>query len=473
MIPMISRMTVAARVSLSAALVGLFTLSAQPAGAVPIERVVSPGGIEAWLVRQPTVPLVAMEFAFVGGSSQDPAAKAGVANMVSRLLDEGAGDLDSKAFQEEIEKRAIELNFNAGQDYFRGSLRTLNEQRDKAFELLGLALRTPRFDSEPVERTRAQIISGLRRDTTNPGSIASRRWWETAFPNHPYGRPLSGTLESVPGITADDLKAYTRRTFARSDLKIAIVGDIDAATVGTMLDRVFGPLPAKAELQAVPNVRLQGAGERVFVELDVPQTVITFGGEGIARSDPDFMAAYIVNHILGGGSFSSRLYNEVREKRGLAYSVHSSLYWLRHASVYVGGTATRADRSNDAADIIAQEMRRMAQDGPTADELEKAKSYLKGSYALGFDTSTKVASNLVQIQTDNLGIDYVNRRAAMIDAVTLDDAKRVAKRLLGGGLLMTVVGRAQGTATAPPAPAGAPVPPPAKAPATTPARPKG
>jgi zinc protease len=404
----------------------------------------SPGGIEIWLVREAAVPLITMEFAFLGGTGQDPAGKGGVANMVAQLLDEGAGDLDAKAFQLKLEERAIELSFRTGKDYFHGTLRTLAEHREHAFDLLRLALNAPRFDPEPVERVRAQVLSGLRRDTTSPNSLASRRWWEAAFPDHPYGRPVGGTLESVPNIAIDDLKSYPRRVFAREHLKIAVVGNVDAQTVGALVDRVFAPLPAKPELQPVAPASPRGLGRRVVIPLDVPQTVVTFGGSGIHRREPDFMAAYVVNHILGGGSFSSRLYREIREQRGLAYSVHESLVWLRNAAIFVGGTATRADRTGEALEIIEKEIGRFAAEGPTEEELAKAKAYLKGSYALNLDTSSKIASQLVQIQIDELGIDYISRRNALIDAVTLADARRVAKRLLGGGLLVTVVGRPQG-----------------------------
>lgn len=423
-------------------------LGAAPAGAMNIERIVSPAGIEAWLVRQ-SVPLVSMSYAFHGGSTQDPADKAGAANMAANMLDEGAGDLDRKAFHERLESRAIELSFRVGRDYFHGSLRTLNEHRDEAFDLLRLALTAPRFSADALERVRGQELSALRRDTTNPNDLASRRWWQAAFPDHPYGQVSRGTLETVPKITADDLRDYVRRTFARNELKIAIVGDIDAKAAGELIDRAFANLPAHNDLRAVPSADASGLGRRIVIQVDVPQAVVTFGGRGIARNDPDFMAAYIVNHILGGGSFSSRLYKEVREKRGLAYGVSDSLVWLKRSAVVLGGTATRADRTGDALAIIESETRRMAEEGPTAEELAAAKSFLKGSFALGLDTSTKIATMLVQIQLDNLGMDYIDRRSGLIDAVTIADAKRVAKRLYGGGLLVTVAGRPAGvTSTA-------------------------
>ena len=427
----------------AAAVSALFSIVA-PASAMTIERIVSPLGIEAWLVRDKSVPLVAMNYAFHGGSSQDTADKAGAANMAANMLDEGAGELDAKVFHERMESRAIELSFRVGRDYFHGSLKTLLEHRDEAFDLLRLALNAPRFDADAMERTRAQLISSLRRETTSPNSLASKRWWEAAFPDHPYGREGRGTLESVPAITPDDLRGYVKRVFARNELKIAIVGDIDAATAGAMIDRAFGGLPAKNDLRAVVPVEPRGLGRRIVIDIDVPQAVVTFGGPGLARNDPDFMAGYIVNHILGGGSFSSRLYREVREKRGLAYGVSDSLVWFRSAAVSIGGTQTRAERTGDALAIIEQEAKRMAEEGPNAEELAKAKSYLKGSYALSLDTSTKIAAQLIQIQIDDLGIDYIKNRNSLIDAVTIADAKRAAKRLYGSGMLVTVAGRPKG-----------------------------
>jgi zinc protease len=437
-------MSIALRRAAAGILAALFLIAAWPAQATNIERVTSPGGIEIWLVREATVPLIAIDFAFTGGAAQDPADKSGTANMAVSLLDEGAGELDDRAFHELLERKAIELNFNATRDYIRGTLRTLKENENQAFDLLRLALTAPRFEPGAVERVRSQIFSQLQRQSTTPNDIASRNWWSTAFPDHPYGRAVNGSLDALPRITIDDMKSYVQRVFVRETLKIGVVGDIDAATAGRLIDQTFGSLPSKPELRQVPDATPQGLSRRNVIDLDVPQAVVTYGGPGLARKDPDFMAGYIVNHILGGGSFSSRLYKEVREKRGLAYGVFNSLVWLRHAAVMIGGTATRADATGQALEVIESETHRMAKDGPTQEELEKAKTYLKGSFALGLDTSTKIASQLVQMQLDDLGIDYIERRPALIDAVTLDDTRRVAKRLLEPSLLVTVVGRPQG-----------------------------
>ena len=423
--------------------------------AAKIQHLISPGGIEAWFVQDATVPLIAMEYGFGGGASQDPADKPGVANMVASLLDEGSGDLDSRTYHERLERRAIELSFNASRDHLRGSLRMLKDNKDEAFELLRTALTSPHFDPVDVERIRAQVMSGLRRETSNPSSLANRKFQEVAFPNHPYGRPANGTLESVPTIQLADLKDYVRRVLARDTLKIAVVGDVDPATLGRLLDQTFGALPAKADLVPVADIEATKPPQRFFIPLDVPQTLVTFGGPGIKRDDPKFMAAYVVNHILGGGGLSSRLYKEVREKRGLAYSVGEYLLWMEHSALFVGNTGTRADRAGESVDAIDQEVRRMAEQGPTQQELDEAKSYLKGSQMLALDTSSKLASALLQYQIDRLGIDYIERRNALVDAVTLDDAKAAAQRLWGQGLNTVIVGRTPQAAAAPAAPAPA------------------
>jgi zinc protease len=426
---------------------GITTASA----ATKIQHVVSPGGIEAWFVQDATVPLVAMEYAFGGGAAQDPADKPGVSNMMAELLDEGAGDLDANTFHDRLERRAIQMSFGTSRDNLRGSLRMLKENSAEAFDLLRLALTEPRFDSEAVERIRAQIVSTLRRETTTPTSLANRAFWQLAYPDHPYGRPSNGTLDSASGIQAGDLREYKRRNLTKDSLKIAVVGDIDATTLGKLLDQTFGALPAKADLVPVPAVTATTPPKRVSIALDVPQTVVMFGGPGLKRDDPDFMTAYVVNHILGGGALSSRLYTEIREKRGLAYSVYQSLIWMDRSAVFVGTTATRADRATETVDAVDSEIRRMAEDGPTQKELDEAKSYLKGSQMLSLDTSLKIAGALLQYQLDKLPIDYIEKRNGLVDAVTLDDAKRVAKRLWGQGLLTVVIGRST-QASVPPQP---------------------
>ena len=355
----------ARRVGFMVGLAMTVMMSTPSHAAAKIQHLISPGGIEAWFVQDATVPLVAMEFGISGGAAQDPADKSGVGNMVAGLIDEGSGDLDSKTFHERLDRRAIELSFSVTRDYFRGSMRMLKDNRDEAFDLLRMSLTSPHFESADVERIRTQVLSGLKRDTSNPSALASRKFLQIAFGDHPYGQPSNGSLESVPNITIADLKDYVRRVLAKENLKIAVVGDIDAASLGRLLDQTFGALPAKASLTPVPDIEATRPPVREFIPLDVPQTVVMFGGPGIRRNDPNFMSAFVVNHILGGGALSSRLYREVREKRGLAYSVYDSLLWMDHSALFIGNTGTRADRAGETVDAVNTEVRRMAEDGPT------------------------------------------------------------------------------------------------------------
>lgn len=410
-----------------------------------VERVVSPGGIEAWLVEEHQVPLVALEFAFVGGSSQDPSGKAGVANLLTGLLDEGAGPYDSDAFQMRLADRAIELRFHADRDTFRGSLKTLTRHADEAFDLLRLALTEARLDATAIERVRAQVVAGLKHEANNPDSLAGRAFFAHAFPDHPYGRPVRGTIESVATLTREDVDLYRRAILARGSLAIVAVGAIDATTLGRLIDNVFGALPAKADLVAIAAAVPAGIGSRTVIDVDVPQSVVRFGGGGVARLDPDYLPAYVVNHILGGGVFTARLFREVREKRGLAYGVSTSLVPMRHAALMIGGTATKNERVGESIAVIEGEIRRLAAEGPDADELRLAKQYLIGSYALHFDTSTKIAGQLLQIAIEGLGIDYVERRNELLAAVTAQDVRRAGERLFrDDSLIVVVAGRPVG-----------------------------
>lgn len=411
-----------------------------------IQEVTSPGGIKAWLVEEHSVPLVAIRFAFEGGTAQDPDGKPGVANFLTAMLDEGAGDLEASAFQERMEDLAMRMSFSEGRDTFYGSFQTLSDNRDETIELLRLAVTEPRFDEAALERIRKQLIAGLAFAAKNPNRVAGRLWAETAFQGHPYGRPSNGTPETVAAITADDLRAYTKRVFAQENLHVAVVGDITADDLGRVLDRVFGDLPKSPDLKVIPEAEI-AAGTLKINQMPVPQSVAVFGMPGLKRDDPDFIAGYVTNHILGGGGFSSRLMEEVREKRGLAYSVYSYMQSFDHGAILAGQVATKNSALAQSLDVIRAEISQIAEKGVDQEGLDNAKSYLTGSYALRFDTSSKIASQLLAIQLEDLGIDYVNRRNALIDAVTLDDVKRVAARLMKPErLIIAIAGQPEGIA---------------------------
>lgn len=418
-----------------------------PALAVTVEKVTSPGGIEAWLVQDHANPIIALEATFAGGSSVE--AKPGLAHMMAGLLDEGAGPYDSQAFQGRLEDLSIGLSFKAGKDELAGSLKTLTENRDAAFDMFRLALTQPRFDKEPVERIRGQIIAGLTRELQNPNAVASRAWYKAAFGDHAYGRPGNGTPDSIKAIKSTELKAHAKSWLSRQGLIIGVVGDITPEQLAPLLDRTFGPLPAGHPAIAVSETTI--ASGRIIVEpRDIPQSVAVFGAPGIKRDDPDWFAAYVMNYILGGGGFSSRLTEEVREKRGLAYSVYSYLLPMDHAGILMGGVATQNARVKQSLDLIRQELARMAEHGPEESELADAKTYLTGSFPLSLDSTAAIAGLLVAMQADKLGIDYLDRRNALIEAVGMDQVKAAAKRLLDPDtLLIVVVGKPEGVNSTP------------------------
>lgn len=424
-------------------------IPALPAHAIDIKRVVSPGGIEAWLVEDQKIPVIALEWAFEGAGARDPEGKSGLANLAARSMDEGAGPYDSQAFQSRLRDNAISLGFDAGRDAYTGSLRTLRDTREEAFELARLAHAEPRFDEEPVERMRASILAGLRRDQSDPNYVARRVFYGTAYPDHPYGEEVRGTPESLARITPDDLRAFASRQLGRDRLLVTAAGAITPEELGPVLDRIFGALPAKSESAPLPDVLMKGQGETVVAQRPTAQSVLLLGQRGIPRSDPDWFAASVMNYVLGGGGFTSRLMEEVREKRGLSYGVYSYLVAMDHSALLIANGSTVNAKAGQALDIIRAEWARMAKDGVTDQELADAKTYLTGSFPLQFTSTNAIARIMLQVRRDRLGIDYLDRRDALINAVTKDDVRRVAARLLDpANLLTVVVGRPDGvTAT--------------------------
>lgn len=412
---------------------------AAPAAAITIQRV-SADGIEAWLVEDHTNPIIAVEVAFRGGAALDPPGKEGLAGLAVSLLDEGAGDLPSAAFQARLEDHSIELRFDADHDAVRGSLKTLSQHRELAFDLLRLALAAPRFDAAPVDRVRSQIQAMLRRQSEDPDTVADRALFAALFPGHPYARPVDGNAESLVAITADDLRAFVGRRLNRRDLIVGVVGDIDPPELARLVRATFGSLPAGGDGDdpRIADVAPRG-GRQEVVAMAVPQSAIAFGHGAPARTDPDYYAFSVVNQVLGGAGLTSRLFAEVREKRGLVYGISTRPALLDHAPLLVGTAATANERVGETVRIIRAEWQRLADDGLTAAELADAKRYLTGSFPLRFSSSPRIAAILVAIQRDQLGLDYPQRYDGYIDAVSLDDANRVVKRVFDPSALSFVI----------------------------------
>ncbi len=430
---------------MSRLLPALLLLVALPAQAIEVQRVVSEGGIEAWLVEDHTNPLIALQLSFRGAGALDPGGKSGLARLAASTLDEGAGDLDSQAFQGRLDDLAVTLRFDAGRDTFFGRLKTLTENRDEAFRLLHLALTAPRFDEEPVERIRSQILASLRRASTQPQDIASRTMFRELFPGHAYARSSEGTQDGVKAVTRDDLGAFVKERLAKDNLAIGVTGDVTSGNLARLLDQTFGDLPEKAAPWALPEIQPAVSGKTLVKDLATPQSRVLFAQGGLKRDHPDFYTGYVLNYILGGGGFSSRLYGEVREKRGLAYSVGSYFYPFDHTALMLGAAGTANERVSETIGVVKAEWKRLAVKGVNREELNDAKLHLTGSFPLRFSDSDSIARILVAMQLGGLGIDFLEKRNGYIEAVTLEAANALAKTLLTPDkLTFVVVGKPDG-----------------------------
>lgn len=431
--------------ALTAAALAAVAVDRAGADAATIAEITTPAGFTVWMVREPAIPILAMEAAFRGGAALDPAGREGLARMVATTLDEGAGELDSLAFQTRLEELAIGLRFGAGQDTFRATLKTLSRHREAAFDLLGSALTAPRFDAEPVERVRRQLLADLERRSEDPGDIAARAWFAKAFPRHPYGRPTRGHPGSIAAISRDDLRGFVRSRLARDNLVIGVVGDVEEPEVARLVDRAFAGLAATAGRWTLPEASPPRPGSLTVIRREIPQSLVMLGARGPKRDSRDWYATYVMNSVLGGAGFTSRLHREVRGKRGLAYSVYSTLHPYRHAGLVLGGLGTGNARVAEAIGVVKAEITRMAEEGIGAQELADAKTFLNGSFPLGLDSNGRIAATLVAMQLEELGPDYIEKRADLIDAVTVEQVREVARRYLRvDDLIVVVVGEPEG-----------------------------
>lgn len=405
---------------------------------VTVQELTSPGGQPFWLVEEPSIPIVAVELSFRGGSWLDPEGREGLARLTMSLLEEGAGDLDAVAFETRASEISARMGFSAGRDTSSVSARFLTDTLDEGIDLLVLALTQPRFDPEPVERVRRQILSGIAQGETDPDTIMRRAWAERAYPGHPYSRRSSGTVDSVQAIAASDIAAMHARLLTREGTHVAIVGAISADKAAEIVDRLIGGLPADGSAE-VPDVETDPPVGIHVIQEAVPQSVALLGHRGLRRTDPDYIPAFVMNHILGGGGFSSRLTQEVRVKRGLAYGVYSYLTESEGSELIMASVSTENARISESIQVIKDEWARMAAEGATPEELSAAKTYLTGSFPLRFDSNAKIAGFLIFLQREGLGSDYIERRNGLIEAVTVEDIARVAERLLKPEALSVVV----------------------------------
>jgi zinc protease len=409
------------------------------ANAADVKTLKMPKGEDVWYVSDHTLPMIAMSASIPAGSAYDPQGKFGLAAFAASLLDEGAGNLNATAFQTALSNRAIRLTINPGRDYLTVSLVTLTDNAKDAFQLLGLALAHPRFDQDAVQRVRAQILSSLEQEDTDPPTVAAKGFYKAYFHDHPYGHSVNGDAASINAITPADIKAFAAEHWVKGDIKIAVSGDVDPATLTQLLNSAFGKLSSKSPPPPPWPGRVGQPGTQV-IPLPVPQPTVVFGLPGLMRSDKDFIPAFVANYIIGGGGFSSRLTDEVRVKRGLTYDISTSLDSFRRAGFVAGEFATKQGSVNEAIGVVRTTLDEFAQNGPTDKELADAKTYLTGSFPMSFSSNVGIVGELNGFQQVGLPVDYIQKRNALIDAVTAADVKRAAKRIFNPRAMTIVIG---------------------------------
>ncbi|MGH1397913.1 MAG: M16 family metallopeptidase [Alphaproteobacteria bacterium] len=431
-------------IAASLPLLAMTILLALPARAaeeplLDIQRVVSESGIEAWLVEDHSVPVIAVKFSFLGaGAKQNDAAAQGLAQLMSNTMDEGAGDLDDQAFQKALADHSISLSFSSGRDHFGGAVKTLSKYQDEAFDLLHIALAQPRFDADAVERMRKANQSRIRSSLSDPKWIAARFLNDVAYAGHAYALNSGGTLTSLATITPEDLRDYHDAMIGRNNLRVAVAGDITAEAVKGVLDRVFSGLP-KVSIAASEDLDLQNQGEVVLYEKDIPQTIISILQPGISRHNNDYHAAKVMNFILGSSGFGSRLTEEIREKRGLTYGIYSGIFGMAHFDGLSVSTSTKNESVAEMLGLIKAEFEAMREDGITTEELADAKAYLLGSLPLSLTSTDKIAGLMLSLLVDDLPIDYLDNRAEAIRSMSVEDVNAVAEKLLTPEKFLTVL----------------------------------
>jgi zinc protease len=394
-----------------------------------IQVVTSPGGVTAWLVQESFVPIIAMEMAWKGGAASEPDDKLGASWVLGYMMNEGAGDLNTQAYGARMEDLNMSFGCNITLDWSMCSLSTLKDTSADAFEMTRLALTEPRFDEEPLDRAKRELVVSLQEAETDPDTLAGRALNAALLPGHPYARVV--TEKTANAITRDDMVALKQSFMTKDRLLVTVVGDISAAELAPKLDQLFGALPATSTLTPVPDVETRPPpADPLVVDLDLAQTLVEFSGPGIRRDDPDFYAAYVLNYILGGGGFSSRLMDDIREQKGLTYGISTWLSLQDHQWRWNGQASTRHETAKEVIQLVKNHIASLGAEGPTEGELADAKAYLTGAYPLNFDTNRKIAGNLMSVRQDGLDVSYLSKRNDLINAVTLDDLKRVAARYM-------------------------------------------
>jgi zinc protease len=421
-----------------------FQMIAPVSAVIHIQEIKSPGGLKAWFVEDKTTPVISLSFAFKVGSTADPIGKEGVAELTAEMLMKGAGEFDTQAFSGKLQDLAIGIGYSASLDFFTGSMTTLRANHQEAVRMLNLTLTQPRLDPEALKRVKDQHLTYLKNVAHNPGYLANLKIMKELYPDHPYHRETPGTSQTIPNIKSEDIKHYLTNYLSQDKLVIGIAGNLTAQEAGDLLDKAFKGLPATGQSVEVPNIRTNKRAQTIVLKKDIPQSTVVFAHHGVTFEDPEVLKVTVLMQILGAGDVS-RLNEEIREKRGLAYSVGAGLLTMKHGGLVMGSLGTENDCVKESIALVQAEWKRMHDHGVTLKEFNNAKTYLVGSFPLRFTNSAAISASLLQLQYSGKDKNYINERNALIDAITLEQINEVAKWLLKpDSLVFVVVGKPVG-----------------------------
>jgi zinc protease len=396
-------------------------------------------GVVVVTSEQKALPMVTMSLLIEGGARLDPPGREGLANLAAQLLTYGTKNHTAVKLGEALDFLGASLSTGCSEETITINFTLLKKDLDEGLRLLAEVLTEASFPPEEIERRKQAVIAGLRAQDEQPGQVAEVKFLETLFPKSPYGRRVEGTPESVKNIDRGGLLEFYQNELRPDRAILAVVGDVSQGEVVEKLNSALRPWQKKAAAKLPPPNAAAGARAFIKINKQLTQANIVIGHAGVPRAHPDYYAIQVMNYILGGGGFSSRMMDSIRNERGFAYSVYSHFDPRKYAGTFEVVMQTKNESAGEAIKIAVAEIRKMREQGVTDAELKEAKDYLIGSFPLRFDTNRKVAAFLSQVEFYGLGLDYPDRYPEIISKISREDVLRASKTYLHPEKLITVV----------------------------------
>ena len=407
---------------------------------VDIEEWHTENGMRVLFVEANEIPMLQVSVAFAAGNTRDPDEKLGLSSLTSTLLDDGAGELDADELAAALDSMGIEFGSSSSKDMSRASLKTLTDAPilDRAVDLFATILAEPQFPEDALERERGRALVGLQRHKQSPDSVASEAFWGAMYPDHVYGRFGAGNEETLAGITRDDIAEFHRRYFVARNGVMVMVGAVDRGLAERIANRVSQGLEQGERAESIPMVE-DPAADDLMIDFPSQQSHVSLGHPSIERGNDDYIPFYVGNYTLGGSSFVSLLGEEVRENRGLAYSVYSYLNPMYRRGPFVVGFQTRNDQRDMTIELAREIVTRYVEEGPTQEQLDAAKKHITGAFPLATDSNSKIAGFLLSVAFYDLPLDYLDTYIGRVEAVTVDQVRDVLQRYIHPDRFVQVV----------------------------------